>query len=137
MTENLDLVRSIYADWERGEFTSADWAHPEIEYEHVDGPSPGRWTGLSGMSEGFRDFLSAWEGARVMADEYRVLDGESVLVLFHFSARGKASGLEIGRLRTQGATLFHVRDQKVTRVAQYLDRERAFADLGITPDTGT
>jgi ketosteroid isomerase-like protein len=130
---NLDLVRSIYAAWGRGDFSSAEWAHPEIEFVIADGPSPGHRTGPAGMAEGWRDLLSAWEEYRGEADEYRELDDERVLVLTHFSARGKTSGLEVGQMRTKVAALFHLNGGKVTRLVLYWDRERALADLGLAP----
>jgi ketosteroid isomerase-like protein len=71
---------------------------------------------------------------RVEADEYRELDGERVLVLFHASGRGKTSSLELGQLRTQLAGLYHVRDGKLRRAAIYWDRKRALADLGLAPE---
>ena len=126
---NVELVQSIFAAWERGDFSSAEWADPEIEYVVADGPSPGSWTGLAGMVEGFRSWVSAWEEFRLEADEYRELDDERVLVLVHNRGRGKTSGLELGHMQTKSANLFHVRDGKVTRYVAYLDRERALAEL--------
>jgi ketosteroid isomerase-like protein len=131
MSENLDLVRSIYAAWEQGEYRSAGWADPDIEFVIADGPSPGRWKGLAGLGDAARDQLNAWQGLRFEADEYRELDHERVLVLMHFSARGKMSGLEIGQVVTDGATLFHVLDDKVRRYVFYWQRARALADLGL------
>ncbi len=131
-TGNVDLVRSIDAPWMQGDFSAPpDWAHPEIEWEVADGPLPGKWTGIKGMVEGWREFLSAWEDWRGEAEEYMELDDERVLVLFHFTARGKASGLEVGEVLTKAANLFHLRDGKVIRLVLYWDRERALADLGL------
>jgi ketosteroid isomerase-like protein len=134
---NLDLVRSIHTAWGRGDFGEAEWAHPEIEYVHADGPVPGRWAGLTGMADGWRSFLKTWETFRAEPDEYRELDGERVLVLARFSGRGKTSGLELGQMRTNGAALFHLRGGRVTRLIIYWDSERALADLGLAPKAGS
>jgi ketosteroid isomerase-like protein len=132
VSENLDLVRSIYANWERGDFfTRSDWLHPEIELVMTGGPAPGIRTGLAGAVEGWRDFLSAWEWYRVEADEYRELDDGRVLVLTRCRARGKTSGFEVGEVRTDSANLFHVRDGKVVKLFIYWDRDQALADLGL------
>jgi len=133
---NVDLVRSIYAAWEHGDFSSTECLHPEVEFVMVGGPVPGTWTGLARMAEGTHEFLSAWEDLRVEAEEYRELDGERVLVLIHHRGRGRTSGLELGQMQTKNAALFHVRDGKVTRFVAYWDRDRALADLGIAPETG-
>ncbi len=131
---NVELVRSIWAAWERGDWSSVEWAHPDIEYVRADGPEPGSWTGLAGMSRGFRGWLSAWEGYRFNADEYRELDDARVLVLGHQGGRGKTSGLELGQIGTKAAALFHVHGGKVTRLVIYADRQRALADLGLAPE---
>ena len=136
MSENLDLVRSIYTAWECGEFGSVEWAHPEIEVVRPEGLQTASWTGLAGAVEGFRDFLGAWEDFRYEAEEYRELDRERVLVLHQLTGRGKTSGLELSQIRSKGANLFHVRDGKVTRLVLYLDRDRALADVGLGPTAG-
>jgi ketosteroid isomerase-like protein len=129
--ENVEIVRSIYAAWERGDWSPIEWAHPEIQWVSADGPSPGTWTGLAGMAEGWREWLSAWEEFTIEVDEYRELDDQRVLVLNHVSGRGKTSGLDLGQMGTKGAALFHVREGKVTRFVFYWDRERALADLDL------
>jgi ketosteroid isomerase-like protein len=134
---NVELVRSMFTAWERGDFSSSEWAHAEIEWVIADGPSPGTWTGQGGMTEGWRDFLGAWENFRGEAEGYRDLDEERVLVLTRYHGRGKTSGLELTQMRSKGAGVAHVRDGKVARLVTYLDRERALADLGLAAERGS
>jgi len=128
---NVELVRSIYAAWERGDWSSAAWAHPEIAFDIADGPDPGMRSGVAAMATSWGQWLSAWNDFRIEADEYRDLDDDRVLVLHHYGGRGRASGVEIARVESNAATLFYVREGRVIRLIGYNTRERALADLGL------
>ena len=127
---NLDLVRSIYADWERGDFSSADWADADIEFAYADGPEPGRWLGVEEMARRYADWLRGWRAFRAEPEEYFVVDDNRILVFVRNSARGRTSGLELDARSV--ANFFEVRGGKVVRIVLYWDRERALADLGLT-----
>jgi ketosteroid isomerase-like protein len=128
VSENLDLVRSIYAAVGHGDFESADWADPEIEYVRADGFEPDTLLGRDGLFAAMRSLFGALEGFRIQAEDYRELDAERVLVLTNASARGKASGLALDQ---KGAEVFEIQGGKVTRIVTYFDRANALADLGL------
>jgi ketosteroid isomerase-like protein len=139
---NVNLVRLIAAEWERGDWfgpVMRTHAHPEIEFVRVgEGPDTGvggrgSWTGAAEARRSWSDYLSAWEDLATTADEYVELDGERVLVLTRIRGQGKTSGLRVDHAT---AVLFHIRDDKVRRLAIYWDRERALADLGLAPEVG-
>ncbi len=129
--ENVEIVRRLYEAWGRGDFSSLEWADPEIEYVIVDGPEPGSWSGRAAMAQSMRSILNTWENARIEADEYTELEDERVLVFNHLSGRGKTSGLDVGQMKRNGAAILHLRDGRVTRYVSYNDRDRALADLGL------
>jgi ketosteroid isomerase-like protein len=131
VSSNLDLVKSIYAAWERGDWRSAEWADPEIEFEMIGGLMEGRWTGVEEMGKAWAAMLSAWEDLTADPDEFRELDDERVVVFLRNRGRGRGSGIEIDEISTKAANLFTVRDGKVKALTLYWDRNRAIADLGL------
>jgi len=131
VSANLDFVRSIYADWECGDFSRSDWADPQIEYVIVGGPEPGESTGLAGMAKAWRNVLRTMDDYRSLLDECREIDAERVLVLVHRSGHGKTSGLDVAQVGDRGAALFHIRNGRVTRLVIYLERDQALADLDL------
>jgi ketosteroid isomerase-like protein len=132
---NLDLVRAIYESWESGDFSrTAAWAHPEIECVSFGGPIAGAFTGPAAIDEGWRIVLDSLDDARPTAQQYRDIDDERILVLACLRGREKGSGAAVEQPR---ANLFRIRDGKVVRLIFYWDRGRAYADLGLHPDSAT
>jgi hypothetical protein len=86
------------------------------------------------MADAWRDFLSAWDEARVKVEDFRELDDERVLVLFRRIGRGKTSGLELEQMQSKGVNVFHIQEGKVMRLVIYFESERGLADLGLAPE---
>ena len=128
--ENVDLVRRIYTAWERGDFSETWWCADDIEFEITDGLPPIRVRGADAMRSAWRDWLQGWESFHTRAEEFRDL-GDAVLAINTFGGEGRTSGLQPD---ARGATVWTIRDGRVTRLALYAGVENAFADLGIEDD---
>lgn len=132
MSSNLELVKSIYAAWERGDWSSADWADPEIEFVVAGGLDSGSWKGVAAMAEAWATQLRAWQDLRAVPEEFRELDDDRILVLMKNEGRGRGSGLDLSEISTRAANIFTVREGKVVGLTIYPDRADALAELGIT-----
>jgi ketosteroid isomerase-like protein len=130
---NLELVRSIYAGWERGDFSSAAWADPEIEFAYADGPEPGHWTGVEAMSARYLEWLRGWKDFRANPERYLVVDDRRILVFVRNTGRGRTSGVEFEQRSV--ANFFEIRDGRVTKLVLYWDRDHALADAGLPAGT--
>jgi ketosteroid isomerase-like protein len=90
--ENVEIVRRLFAEWERGNFWTADYLDPDVRVTWVDpilAPRP-ETHGIDELTEGMMDFLGTWD--RLTASAERVIDaGERVVTVERWRGRGKAS----------------------------------------------
>jgi ketosteroid isomerase-like protein len=137
--QNVELVQSILAEWERGDFfRSAEWADPGMTFVIADGPAAGGWTGLRAIVQSWQQWLDAWSNYRIESAECHAVDGERVLALIRVSGVGRASGFEVAEMDGKGAAVFTVREERVKRLVTYTERvyftrDQALADLGLAP----
>ena len=125
--ENIEIVRSIVAGWARGDYTSIDWADPEIEYAAPDTPVATR--GVEALGRRWKEFLLAWERFATTPERFIDAGDDRVLVLVRFDGRGRASSIPAAEFF--GAQLFTLREGKVVRLAVFLDRQAALEAAGL------
>ena len=119
--ENVELVRRVYENWERGDFSQTEEFHPEIDFEMVDWPHQTKARGIEEMWQTWRSTLSAFGHFRSVPTEY-VDCGRNVLVLNRIEGSGKESGAQVS---ADVASVLTVDGGKVVRIALYWDAARA------------
>ena len=122
--ENVELVRRVYENWARGDFSQIDAFHPEIDFEMVDWPHQTKARGIEEMWQTWRSTLSAFGHFRSVPTEY-VDCGRNVLVLNRIEGSGKESGAQVS---ADVASVLTVDGGKVVRIALYWDAARARVD---------
>jgi ketosteroid isomerase-like protein len=125
--DRLELVRRVYADWSRGDFSAGDAFDSDVEFEMVDWPEAANARGIVEMRRVWGASLRAWDAFRAEATEY-IDAGSHVVVMTHVEARGKGSAAEVS---ADTATVWTVDGGKVTRLALYWDRSKALEAVGL------
>src|SRR5438067_13543243 len=105
---NVELARSIYADWECRDWSSSVWANDEIEFVTTEGPWAGSVIGKPAMTRTLARVVGGAGGCSRDADAFYELGDGRVVALHTWSARGKASGLAVERMEAKSAVLFEV-----------------------------
>ncbi len=96
------------------------WA-AELPDAHVD-------QGIEALIASSREWLSAWEGFRLEAEDFLPAEDKVVaLVVLH--GKGKGSGAEVA---TAAAHVWTMRRDKAIRVEAYMDRAKALEAAGLS-----
>ncbi len=130
--ENVEVVREMAEAFERGGVDAArEYYHPDIEWhEDPSFPEAGVYRGREAVEAYNRQFLR--EFAELHYEPRELIEADDhVITNMRIYGRGKASGAEFDM---SACWIFVVQEARVIRVHAYLDRERAFADLGLTPE---
>ena len=144
--ENVGLIRRIYEMFPAGDFAALvrdkkamtevtaaleQVVDPEVEVS-LFGPSYTQIgetrQGIDGWAALWRDWLRPYHRYRLKPEEMIDL-GDRVLVLTRANARVESDSPEI---ENAGATIFGVRDRRVTTVDSFLDREDALEAAGLS-----
>ena len=128
--ENVEIARQHHAAWNRRDMTAfLEPLDPRVEWIPIMAALEGRvYRGPEGVRRWCRELETDWETFEVHPEEHRDL-GDRVLLLGHWRARGRASGIE---LENQAASwLYEIRNGKIVSMQTFTDRDEALAAVGL------
>lgn len=129
--ENVEIVRRIYSDWERGNFeTVAEVLDPDVVFETFmpDSPESVVVEGPEQIRDFMLEWFSQWQNYRVVGDEFRTIDESRVFASGRQAASGHSSGAEV---ESPGFTIWTFRNGKVVHLVNHYDRGAALKAAGL------
>ena len=127
---DVDVVRRSLAAFNEGDTEAVlELMDPDVELVTLRAVLEGSaYRGHEGFRQFVADMVDDWEYYHPISERFRDLGDGRVLVVGHFHARGRASGVEVD---TPGAWVSEVRGGKIVRVRFYSDEAAALAGLGL------
>ena len=121
---NVDLVRRIYDAWDR-EASARDFISADVEYVNpAYAVEPGTRVGRAS----FRVVRETYEDFRVAIERFVDAGGDDVVVLAHYSASGRGSGVP---LAGEHGYLWTVRDGQAVRFCWFNSHREALEAAGL------
>jgi ketosteroid isomerase-like protein len=129
-SSNVELVRSIYAAWERGDLSPTEWADPEIEYVNPEGAvEPGTRRGSEEFTTAIERVFDGWATWNMEPERFESVANQ-VAVVLRYRARGLSSGVIV---EGRESALWTLREGRVVRYEWFHDPEDALNALGLSP----
>ena len=126
--ENVELLRSLQDDWNRGNTTvDAERFHPDLEYLPRRAATEGAYRGLAGLESFVADTFEVFEKFELHF-EYADL-GERVLAWGHIHVRARGSGIETD---IESGGIFEFRDGRVVRWQDFGSKDKALEAVGLS-----
>lgn len=125
MSANAELVRRIYDEWRRGDFSHREGFSEDLDFE-MSGwvmfqSEPIRARGVDGMADIWREVLSGWDDFHTSPIEELIEVGDRIVVFSRVGGRGRQSGVEVD---SQRGAVFTFQDGKIVRLF-LADRDEA------------
>ena len=127
---NVEVVRTFYAAWARGELPGpAHLIDREIEYIHpAEAVEPGTRRGAAAFATAVERTFQGWETWEAEPEQFRAA-GDRVAVVVRYRARGRGSGVEI---EGRESALWTLRGGKVVRYAWFSRPSEALEASGLS-----
>ena len=127
--ENVDAVRAVYAEWEKGNLGAGlDLYDRDVLF--MPGPDwtdTGRYLGTEGIREFMLGYLDAWINLTYAAEEL-IAAGDSVVVAVHQRGVGTESGAAV---EWRGFHVWTFRGRSVIRLEAFPNRAEALEAVGL------
>jgi len=128
--ENVDVVRKLFAEHERGNFAVQELLDPNIRIRWPDSLAAGgraESVGVDDATKVMLAWLRTFESVTLTAE--RIIDaGDQVVSISVWRARGKASGVDT---EWRLGSVFTVRQGKVVSLVSYTDPDEALEAAGL------